>query len=531
MESYNNLFSDVKNGEKIFLSFESNYLVINGNIDSRILESLTTTFLEYPNNEFIINDKTNLLHEILEKINFPAYNNITIISRLHTEIDYRKFDKIFILETLKDEIEEIFNKKGYSKLNIIYFPISLISNSIYSFKGKSYKIIEQESLFPKTIQKIIDRNSLNENKAIESIIILDDHIRDFYIGDTHLWLSAIRQIQLKTSSTIIIACGNKNFYKKVSQIFTLHPFPSTSIILLNWDALDIKHFDTIICHHNSILPFLHFYKRSFKFLSEKKVYRFAPNTEFKNLKISYPWDINHYFKKNYQVENSIQSIRQLKKQIHKEIYLSNEEINEANIWLKENGYLFGERIFILIDEASYSKKVLDFKKTVNLIKSILSNPENKILIFDYQNSGKKSKLQSFLTKSECNKIISVNGQNIRKEMAIMASSAIYSIIGPCTGMMHLANGIYFELLNSKRRSKQEIPTLIVYCGSGLDVDNYHPRYWWQGTMVKCIALIKKNGIIKPEELHEIPLDIKQFHKYYLPVSSFTPEHIMLFLNK
>lgn len=531
MESYNNLFSDVKNGEKIFLSFDSSYLVINGNIDSRILESLTTTFLEYPNNEFIINDKTNLLYEILEKINFPAYNNITIISRQHTEIDYRKFDKIFILETLKDEIEEIFNKKGYSKKNIIYFPISLIINSIYSFKGKSYMIIEQESLFPKTIKKIIDRNSLNEKEIIENIIILDDHIRDFYIGDTHMWLSSIRQLQLKTNSNVVIACGNNVFYKKTCQIFTANPFPKINIKLFNWETLEVNTFDTIICHQNSILPFLQFYKRSFKFLSEKKIYRFAPNTEFKNLKISYPWDINNYLKRNYQVENSIQSIRQLKKQIHKEIYLSDDEINEANIWLKESGCLYGERIFILIDEASHPKKTLDFKKTIYLIKSILSKTENKLLIFDYQNSGKKDKLQSFLTESEYNKIISVNGQNIRKEMAIMASPTIYSIIGPCTGMMHLANGIYFELLNSKRRSKKEIPQLIVYCGAGIDINNYHPRYWWQGAMVKCIATTIKNGIVEAKELYEIPININEFHKDYLPVSQIMPEHIMSFLKK
>ena len=73
-------------------------------------------------------------------------------------------------------------------------------------------------------------------------------------------LSSIRQIQSKTDSTVTIACGNELFYKKVSQIFTLKPFPKINIIRLNWHTLNLNPFDTIICHQNSIFPLLQFYE-------------------------------------------------------------------------------------------------------------------------------------------------------------------------------------------------------------------------------------------------------------------------------
>jgi len=535
MSSFKNLFSCIENGKKILLSFNSNYLVLNGEIDLRIVKTLIFTVLESSQNEFTINDRTGRLQEIIEKsgISSSISKNISFTSQKINNLEYKKYDTIFSLETLKEEWEQIFEiKEDASPPHMVYFPISMIKELLYIYEAEEIQNqpLEQESLFLETIQEIVGRNIINEAKSIENVIILDDHLRQFYIGDTHMWLSSIRQIQFKTDSTVTIACGNFFFYKKAIQIFTSNPFPEISIVPLNWDTLDLHPYDTIICHQNSILPLLHFYEQYSDALIEKKIYRFAPNTEFNNLKIDHPWDINHFFKNNMGIEKKIKSIKQLKKQTHKEIFLSDEEINTAEAWLTENGYCEDNNLFIVFEESSYSEKTLDFSKTLSLIKLILAEPKNQIALFDYQNTGKKSSLHPHLTSSEYNRIISVNELNIRKEMAIMASSAISSIIGPCTGMMHLANGIYLELLNNKRRSKQEIPSLIVYCGTGIDAKNYHPRYWWQGAIVTCIAATKKDGLILLKELHEIPLDIEEFHNHYLPVSGIEPEHIMSLLN-
>lgn len=534
MTDFENLFSFIKNGDRILISFDSGYLVLNGEVDSRIIGTLISILQKHPHNEFTINDKMGLLPEIIEKTGIAASmpKNISIISKKNDDLDYNEYNNFFFLETLSEELKQFFDRnEKFCQSNIVYFPITIFKNLLYAYEGTLVKSFEQESFFPKAIDSIVSRNSINETKPVENIIILDDHLREFYIGDTHMVLSSIRQIQTKTDSTITIACGNEPFYKKVSQIFTLNPFPKINIVRLNWDTLNIDPFDTIICHQNSILNLLHFYEQSREALLEKKIYRFAPNTEFNNLKINYPWDINHFFKKKLGIEKKIQSIKQLKKQTHKEIYLSDEEIDTADLWLTENGYLKGNKLFVLFDESSYPEKTFSFSKNVALIQFILSNPNSQILLLDYQETGKKNKLKPHLTSLEYNRIIVASGLNIRREMAIMASTAISLIIGPCTGMMHLANGIYFELLNNKRRAKEQIPLLIVYCGSGLDVKNYHPRYWWQGAMVKCIASTKKNDLIIVKELHEMSLDIDDFHNDFLPVSYITPEHIMAFFNK
>ncbi|MGR3856197.1 glycosyltransferase family 9 protein [Chryseobacterium indologenes] len=535
MSNLKNLFSCIENGEKILLSFDSSYFVLNGELDLRIIRTLISTISQYPDNEFIINDQLGLLHKIIEKsgISILTNKNISIISQKINDIDYSRYNTIFFVETLKRESEKILKAKAYSQpQKVIYFSISMIKDLLYLYEKEETlsQACEQELFFPNVMNEIIKRNSLNEMKPVKNIIILDDHLREFYIGDTHMWLSSIRQLQSKTDSTVTIACGNDCFYNKVIQIFTSEPFPGIHIIPLNWDALNIESFDTVICHQNSILGLLHFYQQHPDTFSEKKIYRFAPNTDFNNLRIKYPWDINHLLKNTLGIEKKIQMIKQLKRQTHKEIYLSEEEINAADEWLIENGHYKGNNLFIIFDESSFSEKTLDFSKTLSLIQLILANPKNQIVLFDYQNIGKRSSLHPYLTSSEYHRVISVNGMNIRKEMAIMASPAISSIIGPCTGMMHLANGIYFELLNNKRRAKQQIPSLIVYCGSGIDARNYHPRYWWQGAMVKCIAAIQQQELIIVKELYEMPLDIEEFHNQYLPVSAIQPEHIMSLLN-
>lgn len=534
MSHLKNLFSLIKNDEKILLSFDSNYLVFNGKIDSRIIGSLIYIFLQYPSNQFTINDQMGLLGEIIEKsgMSLSINKNILITYQKISDFDYNKYDKIFLPENLKGKLEKAFDTNEYFyQSNIVYFPISIFKNLSYNYERALRKSFEQESFFPEIINNIVSRNSANEKKTIDNIIILDDHLREFYIGDTHMLLSSIRQIQLKTDSSITIAFGSDLLYKKVSQIFTLKPFQNINIIRLKWDTLNLDLFDTVICHQNSILQLLQFYETSADIFLEKKIYRFSPNTEFNNLKLDYPWDINYFFK-NLGIETKIKSIKHLKKQTHKEICLMDEEIKAADLWLIENGYFKENRLFILFDESSYSEKTLSISKTLSLIKLILSDcKNNQILLFDYKNIGKKDQLRSHLTSWEFDRIITASGLNIRKEMAIMASSTVFSIIGPCTGMMHLANGIYFELLNNKRRIKEQIPLMIVYCGSGLDKKNYHPRYWWQGAMVKCIAGTKKNDLIVLEELHEISLNIEDFHNNYLPVSDIMPEHIMAFINK
>lgn len=534
MTDFKNLLSFTTNGDRILISFDASYLVLNGEVDSRIIGTLISILQKHPHNEFTINDRLGLLPEIIEKTGISAYmpNNISLISKKKYDLDYNEYNIFFSLETFREELNQFFDsKEKLRQSNIVYFPVTVFKNLLYAYDGTLVKSFEQESLFPATIDNIVSRNSINETKPVENIIILDDHLREFYIGDTHMVLSSIRQIQTKTDSTVTIACGNESFYKKVSQIFTLNPFPKIKIVRLNWDTLNIDPFDTIICHQNSILNLLQFYKQSPDILLEKKIYRFAPNTEFNNLKLNYPWDINHFFKKKLGIEKKIQSIKHLKRQTHKEIYLSDEEIDAADLWLSENGYLKGSKLFLLFDESSYPEKTFSFSKNVILIKLILSDPNNQILLFDYQKTGKKNKLKPHLTSFEYNRIIIGSGLNIRREMTIMASTAISFIVGPCTGMMHLANGIYFELLNNKRRAKEQIPLLIVYCGSGLDVKNYHPRYWWQGAMVKCIASTKKNDHIIVKELHEMSLDIDDFHNDFLPVSYIEPEHIMAFFNK
>ncbi|MEF9476369.1 hypothetical protein OWR28_00045 [Chryseobacterium sp. 1B4] len=142
MSNFKNLFSNIKNDERILLSFDSNYLVLNGEIDLRIIRSLIYTILESPQNEFTINDRTGLLQEIIEKsgISPSISKNITITFKKIKDLNYKKYDTIFSLEILREEWEQIFKAdKDLIIPNMVYFPASMIKEFISIYEAEEIR--------------------------------------------------------------------------------------------------------------------------------------------------------------------------------------------------------------------------------------------------------------------------------------------------------------------------------------------------------------------------------------------------------
>ncbi len=120
-----------------------------------------------------------------------------------------------------------------------------------------------------------------------------------------------------------------------------------------------------------------------------------------------------------------------------------------------------------------------------------------------------------------------NVQNIK----FYANKNVTAIIGPCTGLMHIANGIYSYKLNRKIISDNELPLLFVYVGLQF-YSAYNAWNWWSGSLVHCAVINKKlsgGKILKP--LTDCPMNTVKFQENCLPVSEITSEMIINYISE
>lgn len=172
-----------------------------------------------------------------------------------------------------------------------------------------------------------------------------------------------------------------------------------------------------------------------------------------------------------------------------EIFISEEEKEEAGRWLDENGLEKDEKLFVLIDSASTTSKVMTDNVFTSIIKFLLSIPKSKILIFDEFGTGKSRKYGNLLEPQEHSKIIFAEKLGLRKDITILGSSQVRLILGPCTGVLHCASGIY-NVMHRDGREQNELPLIVTYTGV-YEKDNNNVRTWWESSpLVKCLILFQ-----------------------------------------
>ena len=204
--------------------------------------------------------------------------------------------------------------------------------------------------------------------------------------------------------------------------------------------------------------------------------------------------------------------------IFKELRLLDEEHNWAHQWLRSKGVVEHDLLIILLLGASSTDKVMDGKEILGLVRALSLNGVGVKFIFISEMLHPENQwVEAEIEARRCANAIVAEGLGLRKVMSLMAHRQVAAIIGPCTGLMHLADGIYSYLMNHRIVNLDNCPLLLTYSGKQAPEKRYHPNNWWgDANIVTCCICVK--SITNEKQLLPLkncPKDLKTFNSISL----------------
>lgn len=407
----------------------------------------------------------------LEDLDLPQ---ITILHDTHHS--HATFEIPLIDEFLKGKRN--FNKQEYRSLFLFKKSFTKV------FRG--FTLEQQEELHKHLVSNIVANNEKNKNLLVKKIILLDDHKRRFYIGDTYFWLLNIRKniCSIFPESTIEIICRNPKRHAAISNMLNGSWDQNILFKCKKWEESDFLNADLILCDSDTVHDFCTFLDGKFHLIAHCQVYCYI-DTYIKNVEqwtaFNYKVLFDQYLSKISPVEKMVKLRRQTG------LSLQNYEEDWASNWLVQHGVDTDiDELAVFIFESSQKSKTLNEELVMEVINYLVSFDNRKILLFDANKMGIASKCCTYLKQESIEKIIVFEGRGLREAMALMANKCVKLILGPCTGLLHLANGVFSYLINVKKRTRDSIPSMIVYVGNVSEYSTeYHPRDWWQNTLIRC----------------------------------------------
>jgi hypothetical protein len=173
-----------------------------------------------------------------------------------------------------------------------------------------------------------------------------------------------------------------------------------------------------------------------------------------------------------------------------QIFVTEQEQAWAAEYLATHGVNPGDNLVVLLDRSSKNIKQLNTVVYFQLIELLGTFRNTKFLIYDHENVDKEKFYSGFLrrNKSLYERLIFVKQTSLRESIVLLASEKIKAIIGPCTGLLHCATGIYTVFRNHNRIREEDIPIMLTYCGRNENGTVEAEYAWWGNTLVDCIKL-------------------------------------------
>lgn len=356
------------------------------------------------------------------------------------------------------------------------------------------------------------------NKSInipESILVIYDNAP--YIGDAYMFFMDFVYLR-EIAGHLLIAVTNQKSYEVLLQIVRHHPVED-AIKHLELDTLDFNQFDSVFIIENSDV-------------SESRVLKELALRFTEGAPADRPSFSLHYLSFSRIIEKMpFLQFRHFSEAVHlyecqpkpEAILLTPEELQWGKQWLNSHGVLTNERIIIFLSSTSAFEKMISRTVYYEMLEWMIGHEDVKVLLFDEQRTGKKQFIEEEIGHEKIHKVIVAEGLTIRESMILMASSYIAGIIGPCTGLMHLADGIYKFLLGHQLIKAEEIPLLLTYVGLNHD-RNYNPHSWWSGSIVNCFAIQRNQAgekVLVP--LEECDHDTRAFQAKCLPTCEISSQ--------
>lgn len=372
-------------------------------------------------------------------------------------------------------------------------------------------------------KKIIRNNSLLKKDRVGNVLVLYDE-RMLYIGDT---CKRIASLELFKSyfkhAAIDINWRNIEYSKVYWPLLKNNPF-FRKASNQPWENIDFLSYDLVICltfEEADLLRLL--YKQWLQ--SQKKLFKTAVFSLSRSTLIKAGWRLKTKFPQHTDLLKFVRSQKG-----PNQLYLSEKERAWADDWLKANGLSRNEKLLIIIDAASDSKKLLNQAVYNDLLTTLLKTNSVKVLIFDENGIGKQNIYKELVGEEGITKFIFARELDLRKAICLLGSSYTKLIFGPCTGLLHCASGIYnYYVKNGMHISK--VPLMVTYTG------NYEGRidnaYMWWGTspLIQCLMIKDKSGHKELTLLSALSDHDKSNKSDLLGCSEYTTEMIVHFLRK
>lgn len=377
-------------------------------------------------------------------------------------------------------------------------------------------IEKQEARIPQLEDLMKSANRRLNIEKTKRVLILDDYKRPFFIGDSVHWLSKIKKLLkiFPEQTEFCLNINHKAAFDSIVNVFRKSLTDRIRITNHHWEDLSLKEYDLVLCNNDVLLKFYWFIKQYHKSLPEHTLlYSFSVMDErviSKKLSMDFYTNIfyhNHSDQLNGKISQSVNN----------ELSLLQEERLWAGNWLEEKGISDSDNLVLLLHGASAPDKIIYDVELLKLIEKFSALSESiKILLVTEKEISNYFWLKEMLAKNECPNVVITDALGLREVMSLMADKKIVAVIGPCTGLMHLADGVYSYLLNHEMIAKSECPILITYAGKQAPERNYHPNHWWKNSnLVSCVLNMRamEGGNRKQLILLEdCPADFDEFNQ-------------------
>lgn len=429
---------------------------------------------------------------------------------------------------------------GYTGSNVLYYqdiatdptllvktwePAQLAIFTAHFSHFKGFDKTAQQDYFIREVAAIKLNNLRLRRRPVRNILILDDLVRPFHIGDTYLSLVFLKKTILSFADygTVNINIIPGAHFTKVDTM-THGSWPAAvSIHHLPYDEIPFQQYDLILCQIDTQVRLYSTYAKDPAVFEDIAIYTYDAMDPIVTVD-QYGLDYTRISAPNLSVKH----LDQYRHNIHKELYIATSETDEAEQRLAAMGLGREEQFIIFIVESFKSHKVLSVDTCVELLSLILTHTDYKVLLFQSNEESIAPRIVSLLTPAQQARVMLSIREGLRKDMAIMSSRALKAVIGPCTGMLHLASGIIPYLINQDHYHYAP-PKVMVY--TGRLSDGYTPLPWWRYSEVECMYIALKNGKKCLLPLSECPGNIAQYVGQSLPISDYTSDLLFNYIRK
>lgn len=373
-----------------------------------------------------------------------------------------------------------------------------------------------------TLEKIVHNNQALDIAGVKQVLILhEEELTN--IGDWVLRFDMLKYLkgylQYADITINFTAEGTNTIYEPLLKNNPhLH-----AITAMKWPEIDFEQYDLVISvsyNEPAILAYMH-ERYSVSVLSDQ--FRLCVFT------------MSHYMIKQKPDVKPLFPIHKelgLYAEKHKtpvELFVTKEEQEWADNWLREKGLKENEQLFIILDTTTRREKLLSMPVYFGLISDLLKRENVKVLNFDEANIGKEKFYSELLGAKLTGKFIFSKGLSIREAMCLLASSYTKLVFGPCTGMMHCASGIYNNYV-SNGLNKAQAPVLITYTGKYLP-DEGHVYLWWNNAPLMNVLVLRNRNNNKTILLLDDLNDVEKVTNDGFPCADYTARMLTEFVNQ